>query len=309
MAPSWVKHVAALDLGTNTFNLVISEVDNPFPPIYRAEKGVFLGKGGLKNKTILPDALLRAKKVLNEYSEIIKNYKVIQINAVATEAIRNANNSSEILEKLDHLIPSAINKISGVQEAELICLGVSAAGLLKDKTAMVIDIGGASTEVIIINNDLIKWLKSYKVGVSRALEIFPINDIPSEEDLFMLTEYFKSNMEDLNDVLINYQPDILIGTAGSFDSWRKIIETKNEDSVPYYKFDRRELNDLFIKINKTSLQERVTIKGIPELRKETIVPAGVLIQNLLDIYNFKTVYQCSYSLAEGLIKGMTEKYL
>ena len=89
----------------------------------------------------------------------------------------------------------------------------------------------------------------------------------------------------------------------------KSSKPKNEDSVPYYKFDRRELNDLFIKINKTSLQERVTIKGIPELRKETIVPAGVLIQNLLDIYNFKTVYQCSYSLAEGLIKGMTEKYL
>ena len=65
MVTTWVKHVAALDLGTNTFKLIISAEGNPFPPVYRAEKGVFIGKGGLKNKTILPDALIRAKKVLN----------------------------------------------------------------------------------------------------------------------------------------------------------------------------------------------------------------------------------------------------
>ena len=70
MAPSWIKHVAALDLGTNTFNLIISKADHPFPPVYSAEKGVFIGKGGLKNKTILPDALKRAKK---SFKRIFRN--------------------------------------------------------------------------------------------------------------------------------------------------------------------------------------------------------------------------------------------
>ena len=307
MAPSWVKHVAALDLGTNTFNLVISKADHPFPPVYSAEKGVFIGKGGLKNKNILPDALKRAKNVLKEYANIIKKYNVIQISAVATEAIRNANNGSEILEKLDIEISGSIQKISGTREAELIWSGVISAGLLSDKIAMIIDIGGASTEVIIANNDHIKWLKSYKVGVSRALELFPINDLPSQKDLSALSEYFKSNMKDLHDILIKYQPELLIGTAGSFDSWRKNLKPTNDDSIPYYNFDKHKIIDLIRKINKTPLLDRGSIKGIPELRKETIVPAGVLIQNLLDIYNFKTVYQCSYSLAEGLIREMIEK--
>lgn len=309
MAPSWIEHVAALDLGTNTFNLIISKADNPFPPVYRAEKGVFLGKGGLKNKTILPDALNRAKNVLKEYYSILKEYNVIRVSAVATEAIRNAKNGSEILEKLDTEIPSLIQKISGAREAELIWSGVVSAGLLTDKTVMVIDIGGASTEVIIGNNDHTIWLKSYKVGVSRALELFPINDLPTEKDLIILSEFFTSRMGDLDDILIKYQPEILIGTAGSFDSWRINLEPIYDDSIPYYNFDEHKIIDLIRKINKTTLQDRYSIKGIPELRKETIVPAGVLIQNLLDIYDFKTVYQCSYSLAEGLIREMTEKQI
>lgn len=307
MAPSWVKHLAALDLGTNTFILIISRADNPFPPVYKAEKGVFLGKGGLKNKTILPDALKRAKNVLKEYSDILKKYNIIQISAVATEAIRNAKNGSEIIEKLDTEIPSLIQKISGTREAKLVWAGVASTGLLTDKTAMILDIGGASTEVIIANKNQIKWLKSYKVGVSRALELFPIKDPPSKEDLFALSVYFKSKMQGLNDILVRYQPDMLIGSAGSFDSWRKNQEIKKNDSAPYYKFDTHKIIDLIRKINKTSLKNRMTIKGIPEIRKETIVPAGVLIQNLLDIYNFNTLYQSDYSLAEGLIKEMALK--
>lgn len=309
MASSWVKHVAALDLGTNTFNLIICEVDNPFPPVYSDEKGVFLGKGGLKNKTILPDALKRAKNVLKEYSDILKKYNIIHISAVATEAIRNAENGSEILEKLNAEIHSTINNIKGTREAELIWSGVVSAGLLTDKTVMIVDIGGASTEVIIADHDHIKWLKSYKVGVSRALELSPISDLPAEEDLYNLSGYFKSNMKDLNDILNKYKPESLIGTAGSFDSWRKNIEIKNDESIPYYEFDKNKIIELIRKINNASLQDRVTINGIPEMRKETIVPAGVLIQNILDIYNFKTVYQCSYSLAEGLIREMTKKQL
>ena len=172
---------------------------------------------------------------------------------------------------------------------------------------MIIDIGGASTEVIIANHDQIKWLKSYNIGVSRALELYPISDQPSKEELYSLAEYFKSNMKDINDILNKYQPESLIGTAGSFDSWRKNIEIKNDESIPYYEFDKNKIIELIRKINNASLQDRVTISGIPEIRKETIVPAGELIQNILDIYNFKTVYQCSYSLAEGLIMEMTKK--
>jgi exopolyphosphatase/guanosine-5'-triphosphate,3'-diphosphate pyrophosphatase len=302
-----LKYVATLDLGTNTFNLIISEINAPFPPVYSDEKGVFIGKGGLQNKIIKPDALKRAQHVLEQYDKVIKKYNVLQINAVATEAIRNAQNGDLILEKLDANIPFSIEKITGIREAELIWQGVNASGVLSDKTAMIIDIGGASTEIIMADNKKIKWLKSYKVGVSRALESFPISGQPTGKELADLQAYFINNISDLKYQLEKYQPEVLIGTAGSFDTWRKILEPDNGKNIPFYKFEKKALKLIIKKINVTPYVKRINIKSIPEIRRKTIVPAGVLVQYLLDIYSFKTVYQCSYSLAEGLMSDMTKK--
>ena len=294
-------HVATLDLGTNTFKLVISEVDHPFPPIYRAETGVFIGKGGLQNKTILPEAILRAQKVLKQYADTIKKFNVRHAKAVATEAIRNAKNGDLILGELDINIPFTIDKITGKREAELTWSGVAASGLLSDKSTMIIDIGGASSEVIFANNKKINWLKSYKVGVSRALESFPVSDLPTKKELAALQAYFVKNTSDLKLEIEKHQPEILIGTAGSFDTWRKILEPPDKMALPFYQFKTDNLITIINQINLTPYSKRTNIKGIPEIRRESIVPAGLLVQYLLDIYNFNAVYQCDYSLAEGLM--------
>jgi exopolyphosphatase/guanosine-5'-triphosphate,3'-diphosphate pyrophosphatase len=301
------KYIATLDLGTNTFNLAISEKNAPFPPVYTDEKAVFIGKGGLHDQTITPDALKRAQIVLSEYYNVLKKYNVIQVKAVATEAIRNAKNGDLILRKLDTDIPFSIEKISGDREAELIWQGVNASGLLSDKTVMIIDIGGASTEIIMANSKDIKWLKSYKIGVSRALEFFPLSNQPLKNELLDLQTYFIENLSDLKYQIEKYQPKVLIGTAGSFDTWRKILESNQEMNIPFYEFDQPALKLIINKINQTPYTKRFSIKGIPEIRRKTIVPAGVLAQYLLDIYNFKSIYQCSYSLAEGLMNEMTIK--
>jgi len=304
-----LKYVATLDLGTNTFNLVISEQNNPFPPVFRAEKGVFIGKGGFKNKTILPAAVLRAQNVLNHYLKTIKEFNVVHVKAVATEAIRNAKNGDQILEKLDVGIPFSIEKISGNREAELTWSGVKASGLLSDKTALIIDIGEASTEIILADKKSIKWLKSYKVGVSRALESYPVSDLPTGVELTNLQNYFSDSLTDLTIQLGKYKPELLIGTAGSFDTWRKILETQDSGNNPYYRFNSKELRSIIERINITPYSSRAEIKGIPEIRRESIVPAGMLILYLMDIYTFNTVYQCSYSLAEGMIYELTKKQI
>jgi len=301
------KYVAGLDLGTNTFNLVICDINKPFPPVYQAEKGVFIGKGGLQNKTILHNAVKRAQLVLKQFSVVLRKYKVNRVKAVATEAIRNAKNGDLILGQLDADISFSIEKISGSREAELIWSAVKASGLLSDKTAMIIDIGGASTEIIIADKKAIRWLKSFKLGVSRALESVPVSDHPTTNELMDLQRNFIRKLPGLKSQLKKYQPQLLIGTAGSFDSWRKILELKDGETFPFYKFETGALRLIIEKINDTPCAERTNIKGIPEIRRKTIVPAGVLVNYLTNIYNFKTVYQCSYSLAEGLMNELIKK--
>ena len=105
--------VAALDLGTNTFNLAIAKSNKPFTIEFRTEKGVFLGKGGLGDKVILEDACLRAQKVLESYSDILSNYPLKQVRCVATEAIRNAKNANEVLQFLEIDVPFTVEKNCG----------------------------------------------------------------------------------------------------------------------------------------------------------------------------------------------------
>ena len=162
------EFVAALDLGTNTFNLAIAKSHPPFSIVFRTEKGVFLGKGGLASKEIVGDAVQRAQKVLEEYSSILSNYSLKKLSCVATEAIRNASNAKDVLRSLEIDVPFSVETIPGEREAELVYKGVKSTGLLSEKNIIIMDIGGGSVEFIIGNKDSILWKKSYKIGISRA---------------------------------------------------------------------------------------------------------------------------------------------
>jgi len=294
------QYIAALDLGTNTFNLVIAKNSTPFTLVLRMEKGVFLGKGGLAAKKIVPEAVERAQKVLSEYSNILSNYELSQVKCVATEAIRNANNAPEVLRHLEIDAPYMVETIPGEREAELVYKGVKSAGILNDENCLIMDIGGGSVEFIIGNRKSVLWKKSFKIGISRALEMFPLSDPPIEEEIKKHYSFFKENLQELSPYIEQFKIKTLIGTAGSFDSWRKMIGDQDR-SNPTSQLNIKDLKASIKNINSISAQKRATINGMEEMRIETIVPAGILVTYLLDYFNFESVFQCSYSLSEGVL--------
>ena len=110
-------------------------------------------------------------------------------------------------------------------------------------------------------------------------------------------------MEELGDYIARYNIKELIGTAGSFDSWRKMIGEQNLN-LPYSELNKEKLLDLINKINSILLVDRLKIKGMEEMRSETIVPAGILVEYLLNSFNFESIHQCAYSLSEGVLWEM-----
>jgi exopolyphosphatase/guanosine-5'-triphosphate,3'-diphosphate pyrophosphatase len=296
-------YFAALDLGTNTFNLVIANDHLPFKLAFKTEKGVFLGKGGLKKQLIIEEASLRAQKVLKEYSNILTKYSIKKVRCVATEAIRNAKNSKDILKHLQIDLPISIEEIEGEQEAELIYKGVKSAGILNDENCIIMDIGGGSVEFIIACKDRILWKKSYKAGISRILESNPLSDPPSKEELSIHKSFFREKLDGIIQQIEKYKVRSLIGTAGSFDSWRKLLFTDMSNS-PTQIIDSRELKFCIGNINSKTIVERKLLPGMEAMRVETIVPAGVLVEYLLDSVKFESITQCSYSLSEGVLWEM-----
>ena len=142
--------IGVIDLGTNTFNLVIAEIQHDnYRVIHKKKISVKLGEGGISKDFIAPIPFQRGLDALRIYKGILRSMSVDCFYAVATSAIRSAHNGSEFVEKVKSELQININVIDGDTEADLIYRGVRQAIDLGEKPKLIIDIGGGSTEFII----------------------------------------------------------------------------------------------------------------------------------------------------------------
>ena len=165
--------ITIIDMGTNTFHLLIADIkNNKLDFIMQKKIAVKIGKGGINNGLILNEAKKRALDCLGMFKKISLEYKVDKIKAVATSAFRSAKNSGELLWEIKKDLGINIDVISGDKEAVLIAKGVRTAMDIGKTPIMIMDIGGGSVEFIIANKTKNLWAKSFEIGGQRLLEKF-----------------------------------------------------------------------------------------------------------------------------------------
>ncbi len=301
---------AIIDIGTNTFHLLIGETDKQSTKIvYKNTIAVKLGEGGgISRKEIIPAAYQRGLDALLIFRKEINRYPVKSVKATATAAIRDASNGKQFVADVLTLTNIKIEIIDGLQEAFYIYEGAKAAKALNKQTSLIMDIGGGSTEFIICNQDGIFWKESYRLGAARLLSDFHKNDPLKAEDIQSIHSHFNKTLIELHQTLKQFLPTQLVGTAGSFDSYRDIILAKKkqdfrtENSI-LFTLDRQEFTALLTQLIQSSHQERKVLKGLIALRTDMILMASVLTQYILDISKIETVTTCTYSLKEGILFG------
>ena len=153
------KRLALIDMGTNTFHLLITEVgtDGKLTDLVRTKLPVRLGQGGISNGAIAPEAYERALKTLKDFRRQIDEYGVETVRAMATSMVRNAANGDAFVDDVLEQTGIKVEVIDGAREAELIYYGVRSAGVLDAQTSMIMDIGGGSVEFILCNQHEIFW--------------------------------------------------------------------------------------------------------------------------------------------------------
>ena len=157
--------VAVIDMGTNTFHLIIVEVEkDDFKIVYREKTAVKIGEKGINHGMITDDAIDRALKTLSKFKEVIDEEEVEQVFATATSAIRNAKNGKGLVALIKEETGIETRIISGIQEAEYIYYGVNKAVEIGDKASLIMDIGGGSIEFIIGTSKEIIWRQSFEIG-------------------------------------------------------------------------------------------------------------------------------------------------
>ena len=149
------RNLAVIDLGTNTFQLIIAKEKEPgFEVLFQKSTPSRLGKGGINQGVITPEAVDRALCVLEDFKNELDAFELPrqQILAFGTSAIRNAANKEELLDAIDTCLGLPVRIIDGDTEAHLIYLGVREAVSLGTAPNLIMDIVGGSVEFVIADH-------------------------------------------------------------------------------------------------------------------------------------------------------------
>ncbi len=304
------KPIAVMDLGTNTFHLLIAE-GNPNNPniLFQTTNPTKLGEGGINKGLIAPEAYERGIKAMQEFSAEIVKHKVEQIKAIATSALRSANNGQAFIDEVKNKTSIHIETIHGDEEASYIYNGVKAGGCLSKQNSLIIDIGGGSVEFILGNEDDILWKQSFEIGAARLMDKFHQNDPIPAEAIDELNNYLEKRLTDMFAAVSSYPINDLIGSSGAFETFAEVIEAEKGNpfdihAIKHYIFDTDELLGVTDKLIKSSHQERKNTKSIIPVRVDMIVVASLVTRFVMDKLNIYSVALSTNSLKEGVAAAM-----
>jgi|SRR6185437_4616625 len=297
--------IAILDLGTNTFNLLIAEKGRDGLPlfIYKKELPVEIGKGGIHKGHITAEAIERAIKALHIHNKTIAEHRIEKVYAFATSAVRDADNGQDFVKRIKIETGIDIKIVTGEEEAEWIYEGVKHASVLSDNTSVIMDIGGGSTEFIIANKNQIFWKKSYPLGVTRLYEIFFPSDPMSKEKKKEVEEYILNKIGNMIEAAAKYKPVELIGSSGSFDSFAEMLIARtgdNEKAKNGYNYSLTEFEKLYQDLLVSTLDERLKMQGLITMRAPMFVYSAILTKLTLDKLSIHKMTLSHYALKEGI---------
>lgn len=292
---------AVIDLGTNTFNLIIAKVfENHFESLYTDKEGVSIGMGGIHKNEIAPEAFERSLACLSRFKAKCNEYKVDNIVAIGTSMLRNAINANDfILETAIHT-GIDIQVIDGNREAELIYDGVLWSYDFSED-AVIMDIGGGSTEFIFANKDGIKEKVSFEIGVLRMFQELKLSDPLNEADIetikSWLNEKSKGYFDDKNE-------SILIGASGTFETFFELIYDKPfVESTEAIEINMEDLKRVLYQLIYSTSEERESNERIIPIRKLMAPITAVKVQWILEKFNTQRVLISSFSLKEGMLRN------
>ena len=305
--------LALIDLGTNTFHLLIVEL--PVAPetkplvLLRTKVGVRLGEGGISQGEIAPEAYARALHTLAGFREEMELHGVSETRATATSAMRVTRNGPDLVRDIFAQTGIEVSVIDGDREAELICAGIRQAVPLGPEPHLLLDIGGGSVEFIIADDTTIFWKQSFEIGAQRLLDkffpdpsgVFPAEAVAAEQ------RYLNTVLEPLIEAVRRYRPVGLVGASGSFDSLADMQggQLRSEaDLPPYTELALSSFQASYRHLLAGNHAQRAALPGIMPMRANMLVVASVLIDYVLGITEITRIRASAYALKEGLLAEM-----
>lgn len=305
-----MKRVAIIDMGTNTFHLLIAEIEGgEFFITHREKVAVKIGMGGINQGHITESGMERALATMKSFRKTLNEAGVENVQAFGTSALRNASNGELLAGLIQAETGIRTEIINGLQEAEYIYKGCRAAIAMGKEKSLIMDIGGGSVEFIIGNDADIFWSHSFEIGGQRLLEKFHKHDPIANSEIENLKHFFSTELGTLIKELYKHKPVQLIGSSGTFDTLSDIYCFRNNipvEELPETPLTLNAFHEIYKELSVKNREQRMQIPGMIEMRVDMIVVACALIDFLLSKYQFEQIKVSSYSLKEGVLSSMAK---
>jgi exopolyphosphatase/guanosine-5'-triphosphate,3'-diphosphate pyrophosphatase len=294
---------AVIDLGTNTFHLLIADVDanGRWKQLYKERRYVKLAEDGIER--IGEAAYARAIDAMAYYQKVLAAHDVplSRVKATGTAAMRTASNAQALMADIAELFNINSEVIDGLREAGLIYKGVRQAMPWPNGRGLIMDIGGGSTEFILANEKEVLWQYSFPLGAGVLLNRFAPDDPISEQQIQSVEAYLNVEMQPLWDAIARYPTPALIGASGTFDVIDQFLLDPQTKPALYGQVNVEAYNGLAAQLIHSTRSERLAMPDLPDERIDMIVVAMLLIDIVLKKVDIKTIYTSTYALKEGLL--------
>jgi exopolyphosphatase/guanosine-5'-triphosphate,3'-diphosphate pyrophosphatase len=299
--------IAAVDLGSNSFHLVVAAVraDGSFEPLIREKEMLGLGEVVSREGIVTPDAADAAVRTMHRFKMLAEAAGATEVLACATSALRTAANGDAVLDRIRDEAGVDADVIDGLEEARLIFTAIRAAVLIDPGPAVCFDLGGGSLEIMVGDSTGLQWSTSERLGVARLSAQLVHSDPISKGDRRRLRQHVREVLGPLAVDVAELEPKMAIGSSGTLENVAEMVAERRKASVPrslnQLTFSRDELAPLHEELLASSAADRRKIPGLDGKRVGLIVAGVEVLATAMELFDVERLTISEWALREGMV--------
>jgi len=293
---------ASVDIGSNAIRFLAVEFHHAssYDVLEQIRTPVRLGHEAFQKGRLAEPEMAAAIEALTQYARLMRSLDITHYRAVATSAVRESRNRGELIRRVKEASGLTIEPITGAEEARLVHQAVRSRIEFGADRWLLVDLGGGSVEVSLVDDDRIHWSASHEIGSVRLLEELTVADDDPARFRKRLDEY----LAQLRIPKRGQKPKGFVATGGNIDALAKIAGDVDEMGV--CTLELSELRAIMKRLGKLSYTERIEQMGLREDRADVILPAAAVYERLCVLAGFDQILVPHVGVKEGVVLDLAD---
>jgi exopolyphosphatase/guanosine-5'-triphosphate,3'-diphosphate pyrophosphatase len=297
--------IGAVDMGSNAIRFYVVETggDSDYRVQENIREPIRLGGDVFLTGNIREENIRRAEQAFRRFRQILKQHNVQTVRAVATCATREAGNADVVLDRLEKASGIRVEVVTGEEEARLIALAVGRKIPLEGKSALIVDLGGGSVEITLVEDGRITMTDSHNFGAVRLLDVLSSAGEDLAQTGTLLKEYMELISRKLDRRSGGRKTPLFIATGGNIEAIAAIPDVRAEPHPDYpgtVRVKPANLRKFMEEISGMTVKSRMERYGLREDRADVILPACYVYHKIAEIHGSTEILVPGVSLKDGL---------